>query len=90
MSAIEKVFFPTSLLIMVILQMWEALAITLAAETLLCITALALVTKGKRLEYVVKGLAATPIRYALLGMDLLTIGRFATDLWLTNDRRWRK
>ena len=90
MSAIEKVFFPTSLLILVILQWWEALAVTVAAETAICMTALVLVTKGRRLEYAVKALAVTPIRYALLGMDLLTIGRFATDLWLTNDRRWRK
>lgn len=90
MSAIEKIFFPTSLLIMVILQWWEVLAVTLAAETAICVTALFIVMKGQRLEYAVKGLIATPIRYALLGMDLLTIGRFATDLWLTNDRRWRK
>jgi hypothetical protein len=90
MSAIEKLFFPTSLLIMVILQWWEALAVTVAAETAVCMTALFLVMKGQRLEYAVKSLAATPIRYALLGMDLLIIGRFVTDLWLTNDRRWRK
>jgi glycosyltransferase involved in cell wall biosynthesis len=90
MSAVEKIFFPTALLIMVILQWWEALAVTVAAETVICMTALLLVMKGQRLEYAVKGLVATPIRYALLGMDLLTIGRFATDLWLTNDRRWRK
>ena len=90
MSAVEKVFFPTSLLIMVILQWWEALAVTVAAETALCMIALVLVMKGRRLEYAVKGLAVTPIRYALLGMELMTIGRFATDLWITNDRRWRK
>ena len=52
--------------------------------------ALALVMKGQRLEYVFKGLAATPIRYALLGTELITIGRFATDLWITNNRSWRK
>ena len=90
MSAIEKVFFPTSLLIMVILQWWEALWVTVAAETFICMMALFLVMKGERLTYAFKGLAITPIRYALLGLDLLTMGRFATDLWLTNDRRWRK
>ena len=90
MSAVEKVFFPTSLLMMVILQWWEALAVTVAAETALCMIALVLVMKGRRLEYAVKGLAVTPIRYAILGMELLTIFRFATDLWITNDRRWRK
>jgi hypothetical protein len=49
-----------------------------------------LVTKGRRLEYVFKGLAAAPVRYALLASELVTIGRFASDLWLTNDRKWRK
>jgi hypothetical protein len=90
LSAIEKIFFPTSLLIMVILQWWEPLAVTIAAETVVCLVALAVVAKGERWKYVAKGLAATPIRYALLMMDLLTILRFVTDLWLTNDRRWRK
>jgi glycosyltransferase involved in cell wall biosynthesis len=90
LSAIEKVFFPTSLLIMVILQWWEELAVTVAAETAVCVMALFIVMKGRRLEYALKALAITPIRYALLGLDLLTMGRFVTDLWLTNDRRWRK
>ena len=90
MSAIEKVFFPTTLLMMVILRYWEALAVTVAFETLICITALALVMKGQRLQYVVKGIAVTPIRYALLGSELITMGRFATDLWITNNRKWRK
>lgn len=89
-SAIEKVFFPTTLLIMVILRYWEALALTVAFETLICITALALVMKGQRLQYVLKGIAVTPIRYALLGSEVITIGRFASDLWITNNRKWRK
>jgi hypothetical protein len=90
MSAIEKVFFPTSLLIMLILGWWEALAVTLAAETAICVFALVMVMKGKRVQYALKALAITPIRYALLAMDLLTMGRFAVDLWVTRDRRWRK
>jgi hypothetical protein len=89
-SAVEKVFFPASLLIMVILRWWESLAITVAAETAVCLFALALVMKGRRLEYVFKGLLVTPIRYALLGSELITLGRFATDLWITNNRKWRK
>jgi len=89
-SAIEKVFFPTTLLIMLIYRNWEALAVTVAAETLICMMALALVMKGKRLEYALKAIAVTPIRYALIGMELITIGRFATDLWITRNRSWRK
>jgi hypothetical protein len=90
MSAIEKVFFPTSLLIMALLRYWEALAVTVIAETAICLFALGLVMKGRRLEYVFKGLLVTPIRYALLGGELVTIGRFATDVWITKNRKWRK
>ena len=90
MSAAEKVFFPTTLLIMLILRHWEALAVTAACETLICMTALALVMKGRRTQYALKALAVTPIRYALLGSELITIGRFASDLWITNNRKWRK
>jgi glycosyltransferase involved in cell wall biosynthesis len=90
MSAIEKVFFPTALLIMLIDRNWEALAVTVACETAVCVGALALVMKGQRLEYTLKALAVTPIRYALLGSELVTIGRFASDLWITNNRKWRK
>jgi glycosyltransferase involved in cell wall biosynthesis len=90
MSAAEKVFFPTSLLIMLILRWWEALAVTVVCETAICIAALAFVMKGRRIEYIVKALAVTPIRYALVGSELITIGRFASDLWITNNRKWRK
>jgi glycosyltransferase involved in cell wall biosynthesis len=90
MSAAEKVFFPTSLLIMLILRWWEALAVTVACETAICIAALAFVMKGRRLEYIFKAIAVTPIRYALLGSEVITIGRFASDLWVTNNRKWRK
>jgi len=90
LSAVEKVFFPTTLLIMVMLRYWEALAVTVACETLICLAALAFVMKGRRIEIALKGIAVTPIRYALLGSELVTLGRFASDLWITNNRKWRK
>jgi glycosyltransferase involved in cell wall biosynthesis len=90
MSATEKVFFPTALLIMAILHNWSGLGLTIAVETLLCVIALASVMKGRRLEYVLKGLAVTPIRYGILGSELWTIGRFACDLWISDNRKWRK
>jgi hypothetical protein len=46
--------------------------------------------KGRRLKYLLKGVAVTPVRYAPLASRLVTIARFASDLWLTGDRRWRK
>jgi hypothetical protein len=89
-AAIEKVTFPTVLLAMALFRNWEGLLITIAAETLLTVTALAFAMRRQRLEYVVKGIAVTPIRYALLAFELVTIARFASDLWLTRNRRWRK
>lgn len=90
LSAFEKVAFPTTLLILIILQMWEPLAITLAAETVLVLFALAIVTPGERIAYVCKGILMTPLRYTYMFFDLYTISRFAADLWLHGNRKWRK
>ncbi len=90
MSAFEKVAFPTVLLIMILLQLWEPLVITLIAETLVATLILMNVTQGHRLEYLLKGLLVTPLRYGVLLFDLITIGRFAADLWIFRNRRWRK
>jgi hypothetical protein len=51
---------------------------------------LAAVMKGQRLEYLVKGLAVVPIRYGLMASELVTLARFGTDLWVTDNRKWRK
>ena len=75
---------------MVLYRNWEAVIVTAGAETLLCVTALVAVTKGQRLQYFFKGIAVTPIRYVLLASELVTIGRFASDMWLTKNRGWRK
>ena len=89
-SAVEKIGFPTVMVVTTIFGNWEGLVITVGAETLISVTALAVVMKGRRLEYVVKGIVVTPIRYALLVSELVTIARFASDMWLTGNRRWRK
>ena len=78
------------LLAMALLGNWEGLLITVCAETLLTVTALTIAMKDQRLEFFVKGIAVTPIRYALLASEFVTIGRFASDLWVTKNRRWRK
>jgi glycosyltransferase involved in cell wall biosynthesis len=89
-SAIEKVFFPTVLLIMLLVRNWEGFWLTIALESLIALTALVVVTKGERAQYFVKGLAVIPMRYALLVSELVTLGRFAVDLWVTGNRKWRK
>ncbi len=89
-AAIEKVAFPVAILMMALVGNWEGVFVTIGGETFLTLTALVIAMKGQRLEYLVKGLAVTPIRYALLAWELVTIARFASDLWLTRNRRWRK
>jgi glycosyltransferase involved in cell wall biosynthesis len=89
-AAIEKVFFPTILLLMMIVGNWYGVGLTVAIETAIGVFALVLVTKGQRLEYLLKGLVVAPLRYTLLAWELVTIGRFATDLWVTKNREWRK
>ncbi|MEJ2698558.1 MAG: hypothetical protein P8Z70_02700, partial [Desulfuromonadales bacterium] len=89
-SAAEKIFFPTALVIMILLKMWDGLAVTMVAETVLAVGILMIISKGQRLESLAKGILITPLRYAILAFDMVTIGRFAGDLWLTKNRRWRK
>jgi hypothetical protein len=78
------------LLVMALLGHWEAFWVTVACESLIGLTALVLVTKGHRVEYFFKGLAVIPVRYILLATELVTLGRFAMDLWITKNRKWRK
>jgi glycosyltransferase involved in cell wall biosynthesis len=87
---IEKIFFPIALLLMLVLAQWEAFFVTLGFESLIAIAALVIVTKGQRVQYFFKGLAVLPLRYLLIASELVTLGRFTTDLWLTRNRKWRK
>lgn len=90
MSAFEKIGFPTAVIILVILKMWEPLAVTVIAELLLSAFVLAAVSKGERIQGFFSALLVAPLRYALMLWDVVTIGRFAADLWITGNRKWRK
>ncbi len=90
LSAFEKIAFPTALIVMVALRMWEPLAVTLVAEMLVTLSVLVAVAKGKRLQMLGKAIVVTPLRYFLMLTEITTIGRFAVDLWVTGNRRWRK
>jgi glycosyltransferase involved in cell wall biosynthesis len=90
LSAVEKIGFPTALIILLLLQMWEPLVVTLVAELIISLTVLVVVAREARLATLFKGILITPLRYALMIADVFTIGRFASDLWLTGNRKWRK
>jgi len=90
MSAIEKVFFPAILLIMMIMGIWGIVGLTLLAETILALIILSIVTKGRRIEYFFKMLIISPMRYLAVLFDLVTMVRFFADLWIFRRRAWRK
>ena len=90
MSAIEKVCFPSALIIMIGLGLWYPLLITLVLETVVSLTILTVVARGHRLAYLSKGVLITPVRYASLLSDFFTMGIFASHLWLRKHKRWRK
>ena len=90
-GAIEKIFFPVALLHHApAAALGGAAGYDRRARALIALTALVLVTKGQRLQYFFKGLAVIPLRYALIAAELVTLGRFAADLWITKNRNWRK
>jgi glycosyltransferase involved in cell wall biosynthesis len=91
LGAAEKIGFPTALIIMLALRMWEPLAVTMIAEMIVSLTVLVVGSRGgQRVSTLFKGIAVMPVRYALMVADTLTIARFATDLWITGNRKWRK
>jgi glycosyltransferase involved in cell wall biosynthesis len=90
MAAFEKIGFPTALIIMLILRMWEPLVITAVAEIVVSTGVLVAVSRGERVKAFFKALLVTPIRYALIALEAVTILRFASDLWITGNRKWRK
>jgi glycosyltransferase involved in cell wall biosynthesis len=91
LSAVEKIGFPTAIIILLVLRMWEPLAVTIIAELLVSLAALVVVARrGERITTLLKGIAITPLRYALMVADTYTIGRFAFDLWISGNRKWRK
>jgi len=89
-SLAEKIFYPTAIIIMILLGLWEELSVTVVVEILVTTSLLVYVAKGQRVEYLLKGLAATPIRYMSLFYDWLTVARFAKDIWITKNTQWRK
>jgi hypothetical protein len=90
MSALEKISFPAIVLIMIVCKWWEALGITLLAETALALSILMIITKGRRLEYLLKGILISPMRYLAVLFDFVTAVRFFSDLWIFRRRNWRK
>jgi hypothetical protein len=89
-GAVEKVFFPTVLLMMLVTRNWPGLFFTIALETSVMLLCLVLITRGRAWHYFFKGVAVIPLRYMLIASELVTMAVFASHLWVTRDRSWRK
>jgi len=89
-TAFEKLSYPMFIVIFVILGLWVPLLITLGAEVLLYTIIITAMHKNRRIRNFFKAILFTPIRYSQILFDLIVIACFISDLWLTNNRRWRK
>ena len=85
----EKVSFVFVVLAMLLISAWTTLGFTIAVETMMYTLFLVAVSKDRRLEYAGKSILMTPLRYATLPIDIVTVGRFVFDL-ATGYRGWRK
>jgi len=88
-AIVEKASFVLVILILLAIGAWWPLAVTIGAEGLLYTVFLVIFSKGRRLEYAVKGILITPLRYVTLVLDITTFLRFFFDL-VTTRRGWRK
>ncbi len=89
-SLFEKISFPAVLLVFAILGRWDVLLWTILLETIVACLILFLVAKGHRIQYVLKGVLITPLRYLSVFYDLFTLIRFTSDIWIFRSRKWRK
>jgi glycosyltransferase involved in cell wall biosynthesis len=97
----EKIFFPIALLIMIILQLWEPLLVTVISETAISSGILLIISRipGRNrfsktvfrgIQYFFRGIFLTPLRYLTLLYDLVTITIFTGHIWVFKTKRWRK
>lgn len=86
---LEKITFPTVLLLLAIFKRWEVFIITIVAETMISSVILAAVSKGERIKMFLKCIITSPIRYLSIIMDFVVIPKFIIDLLIGN-RNWRK
>lgn len=85
----EKISFALVLLILIAISAWWPLALTILIEMTLFTTLLVLFSNERRAEFALKGVLATPFRYAMMVLDLVVFARFLLDL-VTARRGWRK
>jgi glycosyltransferase involved in cell wall biosynthesis len=89
-SLFEKIAYPTAILIMIILQAWESLALTMLAELVMYSIFILFMHKNRRIRNLIKSIIYTPIRYSILLFDIYVFMNFIKDIWITGNREWKK
>lgn len=89
-TAIEKISFPLILLVLILLQYWQILLITIVVETSFRALFILFLTKTNRFRHFFNTFLFSPIHYAQVLFDLAVLARFMFDLWITKNRHWRK
>lgn len=89
-TALEKISFPTILVILIIFKLWSILLFTYILETSFRAFIVLLLCKKQRVKYFLGILIFSPINYTQVLFDLVVLSRFMIDLWVTKNRKWRK
>lgn len=90
LSLFEKIVFPLAVILMLAFGWWETLIITLVSETTVLLLITYFISHTGGLKYAGKALLATPMRYAALMFEVITISRFLFDILLFRTHQWRK
>ena len=77
-------------MVCLVMRSWEVLAITVGAEVVLYTILITYMHREQRIRNFFKAIVYTPIRYSQVLFELVVIGKFMIDLWVTKNRRWRK
>ena len=87
--ALERIGYPVTVVALALVGAWGALALMVGAEVALTLAiTLWLAGSGHRGAALLQGLAATPLRYALILLDPPAMLWFAGRLWLARKHRW--
>jgi hypothetical protein len=89
-TAIEKIVFPTLLVVLIILKCWFILLLTFILETSLRACTVLFLHQTHRFKYFLRTYLFSPINYLQILFDLIVLAQFISDLWITKNRRWRK
>ncbi len=88
---VEKVVYPATLIVLLILGQWFALIITIFVETLITGYLISVIAPAKRkLKDGFLSIMITPVRYFLLLFEWVVLTKFVCDILFKRELSWRK